>query len=257
MRSSSSLLLACATLTVPTYPMMDVHGHEAIYRPPLHLCRLKQIPCHLLRQGSGFNALEKIQVPGDTLQIFLDMSELSQCLQSYMEGSCHNVPEDLLYDCCQMVQHRILSLPQLHPISLTVGVSKEQQIGASIYEALRVAMTLYSLHVIFPVPKSATVREQLLPRLQAAVHECDSPMLPCELQEILLWCSFVGAVAQTAQPRGKAWLASQSLKLIYLQEIKTYQDLKMVLKSMAWVDLACDDAGLRVWNSLFGDRLVI
>jgi hypothetical protein len=173
-----------------------------------------------------------------------------------MEGYCRDVPEDLLYDCCQILQHRALSLTSLDrwESSPSVHLSEDadhEELIASILEALRIAALLYTLHVIFPVPRSRNVREQLLPRLIAAIHYCDTLTLPCELQEILLWCSFVGAVAQTCEPSGNDWLTSESLKFIHLQRIRRYQDLKVILKSMAWVDLACDVGGLIVWNELF------
>jgi hypothetical protein len=235
---------------------MDVHGHEAIYRPPLHLCRLKQIPCHLLRPGRGFHGLGAYDVPCNTLQLLLDIGELSQCLQAYMEGHCREVPEDLIYDCCQIIQHRVLSLTPFrrrNSISLVQSTQTvdQDELVAGILEAVRIAALLYTLHVIFPVPRSSNVRQQLLPQLIAAIHDCRTLALSSELREILLWCSFTGAVAQTYEPTGNDWLASRSLEFIHSQQIRRYQDLKVILKSMAWVDLACDIGGLIVWNESF------
>lgn len=239
---------------------MDPCGYPAVYHPPLHLCRLNHIPWHLERPGCGFHALAQTRISPVTLQTFLDLGELSQALQAHAEGLCQQIHTDSLTDCCQILQHRLLSLPRHDPKESPCRLREDSSINTpssdsaegfpqKIYEAVRLASLLYSLHVIYPFPRSKTVvRRQLLPALEKALHEVDVPSLVGEMREVLLWSTFVGAIAALDESPPRDWLASHALKLLYLNRVSDFEHLKEVLRSMAWLDSACNPGGMRVWK---------
>jgi hypothetical protein len=227
-----------------------------VYQSLLRACSPDQIAWHLIRPGKGFHALDQLHIRRDIRQAFLDLGELSQAFHAYLTSHGETIKTDLLLDCASILQHRLLSLPHVlrrgvnHEILNEVRTGMDKQMSLAVYEAVRLAALLYSLHVLYPHPRCSTlVTPAILPSLCRVLRACDALCLSGDVQEVLLWCAFVGAVAGGRENGDGRWLASHTLKLVYLQDIKTFRQLKELLKSMAWLEGACDEGGLAIWNT--------
>lgn len=75
-------------------------------------------------------------------------------------------------------------------------------------------------------------------------HACDAG--PLNLENIYLWTIFVGGVSAAGAPE-RGWFAREVYETCMDLELKTWDDVKSALKSVAWVEKMCGISWSKLW----------
>ena len=241
---------ASVTLTRPPFPIINPDGEDFIYQSPLRFLTSPQPPRYM--PCRGFTQLSCVYIKKDIIQVFLNLSELSQVIQAFTEGRCSSNKLDALLDCRNLVQHQLLSLPdETEPLDL-ISLDKDTiqqipQFAVQIYKSCRVAALLYSTHVTFPLPRTTQTRLRVVPELQTTICEINLRFVEEQVLRVLLWCTVVTGIASKGAPE-HPWFVAQLLKLSDLLDIRSWQELQEIMRGFAWVDTACDQGGYALWE---------
>jgi hypothetical protein len=241
-----------STLTKPIFPLVDPSGKPFSDMSPLETLKMSIIPSHKTI-NKGFCKLDTLRIKPDLIRAFLDLTELAHVTQCLISEGDSGLSMDQFGDVRNKVQHKLLSLPeQGDPLELifesNLERSENSSYSADIYFTCRVAAILFSTHVTFPIPHSRRVRDRLLPHLQEIVDRNDHLTKDEEIAELLFWCMTVGGIAvQHEYPAHRQTLVVHFTSLCHTLQISSWTSAVQILKSFAWVDDACDEAGQRLW----------
>jgi hypothetical protein len=245
-------------------------------------------PWHKTLCNGGFRQLQTLRIKKSIVRTLLDLSEFAQAVQLHLPKQDDAMAIDRLGDIRNLVQHRLLCLPKPSdsPLLLEEGIfekknnnnghqrveeDEQQEEGKSHTTAMAMAMTmtmevyracwlaafLFSTHVTFPIPATQPTRENLVPQLQDAIRR--SSDLADENKdedkgksEILLWCTMIGGIAaQDGEVERRCWYAGQLRKLCHTLNIQTWAKMQELMRSFAWVDVACDEGGYQLWMEAY------
>ncbi|EXL90535.1 hypothetical protein NOF04DRAFT_19692 [Fusarium oxysporum II5] len=240
--SLSDIMGALNTLQRPIYPCLDIHGKRMVLESPLILFRPYASHFALESAGSGFEELLSINPPvhRGIVAAFSQIGELSRVLQYYTMEPFSPEVLDLLGDCRNYVHHNLFSSPDTSSAAEEILQLSDQgpdaiALSREIYLTCRLALFLYATHVTFPLPRSATIRRQLLQQL------CNKIEFLAErstARRLLLWCVSVVLVASDIEPE-KA-IVDLFKMLCYELELTDLNGLLMLLREFALVDKAID-----------------
>ncbi|KAH8704813.1 hypothetical protein BGW36DRAFT_353261 [Talaromyces proteolyticus] len=256
--SLASLFNACINLSRPVFPVLNAEGQPVVYSTPLEMLRIPEAPQHLNQGNGGFHQLCLLNPPvkRDTVQIFLDLSELSQVIQYMASRTGEVVDLATLGDCRNLVQHQLLELPgQPDDLSSVLEVSNEGATAEEtntvfqIYLACRLAALLYSLHATFPLPRTAPQRDHLIPALQNCISGINERYADLRIAEILLWCAVTGG-ATAYGSKQRLWFLGEISRLCDLLKIHTWDQMLECLVSFSWIGSACNQAGQALWREV-------
>lgn len=245
---SSELIAFSQTLDKPQYPLLNPHGHDVEYLPFAHPPTLP--PSQLLPPTPG---LSHLQASGflnpEIMNVLWNARYYSQAIERHENSTLLPVS---MGDNRNWVLHKLLSLPSASDLLLDVNASSNDfEKTVRVYDACRLGLLMYGIHVIYPTPRSLSPRGRLLPLLQNALQEIDILILERPLVELVLWCVVIGGIAASGQEGVQtAWfvtelnLVSMSLGLIDFAEVKA------VLRHFSWVDSACDPGGQELWDEI-------
>ncbi|EXJ70432.1 uncharacterized protein A1O5_06500 [Cladophialophora psammophila CBS 110553] len=250
----AALMGAASRLSPPEFSPVTVHGEPYQYQNPLRLLRVFEMPYHFRLPRGGFHLFERTSIRPDIIQTFLDISEMSQAIQIYLADNRQSRALTDILDSRNDLMYRLLCLPDTlrGPLSLEENpafAAQNQGMYHMLYLCARLAAQLYSLHVIFPIPTTASIRQTLIPDLLEKVAWFDNLRTVEGSQQLLLWVCVVTAVAvddDDLDTRG--WFVSRCRQLISGLGITTYDDLKDLLHLFGWIDSACDRGGFNIWN---------
>ncbi|GIJ90053.1 hypothetical protein Asppvi_009002 [Aspergillus pseudoviridinutans] len=194
---------------------------------------------------------------------------------------------DQLGDIRNLVQHRLLCLlkPSNSLLLLQDGIFEkknnnghqqveedEQQEGKShtamtmamaieVYRTYWLAAFLFSTHVTFRIPATRPTRENLVPQLQMAIRRSSDSLADENgdevkgKNEILFWCTMIGGIAaQDGELERRCWYAGELRKLCHALNIQSWAKIQELMRSFAWVDVACDEGGYRLWMEAYPSR---
>jgi hypothetical protein len=250
---SAGLIYAVNTISKPIFPMLDLSGNPIAWSSPLEVLQIPEDSGHPSIQDNGFHQLALLEPPvkWDIVRVFLDLSELSNALQFLCHYMCGPKESTTIRDCRYILQHRLFSLPdspyppflilenELNPgenINLTVG----------IYLSCRLAALLYSIHVTYPFPRTIRLRQILVPALQDNINMHEPRVHDAQVLKILLWCAMVGGILAEGSDR-RQWFVAKINKLCSLLTVENWTTMVSLLKSFAWLDSACNQAGRTIW----------
>ncbi|KAK2473569.1 hypothetical protein H9L39_15744 [Fusarium oxysporum f. sp. albedinis] len=240
--SLSDIMRALNTLQRPIYPCLDIHGKRMVLESPLILFRPYASHFALESAGSGFEELLSINPPvhRGIVAAFSQIGQLSLVLQYYTMESFGPEVLDLLGDCRNYVHHNLFSSPDTSSAAEEILQLSDQgpdaiALSREIYLTCRLALFLYATHVTFPLPRSATVRRQLLQQL---CHKIEFLAERSTARRLLLWCVSVVLVASDIELE-KA-IVDLFKMLCYELELTDLNGLLMLVREFALVDKAID-----------------
>jgi hypothetical protein len=253
--SSASLIQSAISLSEPIYPLLHPDGQPyADISSTAFLGTVHQAP----RANSGFGCLQAAGIPERLVMAFISLGQLSQALQMLNDGPVDRPAYDRIGDYRNLVQHRLLSLPtaeDLHEQAL--GDRTATQHIWSLYDTCRMTALLYSTHVTFPVPRTASQREDMLTShriklLATGPHIIQSS----QVLELLLWCTVIGGIASEHSTH-RHWYTIEVKRLFTLCGVKSSLQLMETMKRFAWMEEACQGGARALWNAADGDARIM
>lgn len=161
-------------------------------------------------------------------------------VQLHINGS--DLPDNMLENR-NWVFHNLLNIP-------AASTLPHQDFGAGdalkniewVYETCRLGAIMYSIHVIYPTPRSRSPRERLLPLLKEVIGRMDLLTLDRPSTELILWCLVVGGIAATGST-DRSWFVMKLKALCVVLSLTHWSEIKVVMRQFSWVESACDFGG--------------
>lgn len=251
--SIAGLMYSVNTVSKPIFPMLDPSGNPLTWCSPLEVVQIPENRRHSSISDNGFHQLALLEPPikWGIIKVFLDLSELSQALQFLCHNTCGPMASTSLGDCRNLLQHRLFSLPNSRQTPFLIlenepNAGKDISITYAIYVSCRLTALLYSIHVTYPLPRTIRLRQILLPELQSNMNKHEAAVHDAQVLKILLWCAMIGGMVAEGSDQ-RRWFVAKISKLCSLLKVENWTTMVGVLKSFAWLDSACNQAGRAVW----------
>lgn len=185
-----------------------------------------------------FRWLEELGLTPQIVEAMTAASVYVDIMKTCVEGSYDAA---LLSDQRNLTQLTLLSVPPAADIQPVFA----QPIDEIVYEACRLAMLVFSVGVVFPIPINNTPLPVLAQKLQALLRRPEaSPMYTDMKYRIpLLWILTLGGIAAFDGPAERAFFASALGDLTRRTGLSSWSDVKRGMELMLWYDIACDEAG--------------
>jgi len=200
-----------------------------------------------LRDEFIFSSLFDMGLTEDLAMVLAAMQRYEQKVQLFIDGALPDLNLARMCDERNLIQHTLSSQPKY----VDLPVSSQLR---SIYEPVRVAMLMYSLTVIFPLPPQTAPIFSGVELLKEALQ--DSKMRPNwsstpQTKRLLVWILFIGAAASRDMPEERSWFVTALRKLTLPNGINDFEKLKQdVLSRILWLDRSCDVAGKLLWAEI-------
>jgi hypothetical protein len=260
--NSADLLLSAANLRKPTFPATSPTGKS------VHFERLEgffKYPWEFSKSisyGSGFHCISALKYPGYEyahMSTFLDLGNFCGTLHAYHEGLLREISISRIADSRNKLTHQVLSLPQARDLEFsqrTANVSDVEYHHLEVYEACRLTAMLYTIMVVFPLPRSRHARDYLIPLIRNAL-DCVAPYTSTqEVRGLYFWCLVVTGVAATGYPV-RDWFLRRLPRVTSYLKIESWTEAEKFLEKFAWLRCACNQAGLTFWADAERLRYVV
>jgi hypothetical protein len=191
----------------------------------------------------------KIGFTAELAEVFQAMKAYTSIVEKYEDGS--TTEPDLCRICNQrnFVQHCLLSL-------LPAGkLDQDFRKSHPVYEICRLTGLIFGVGVIFPLPAQTAPLPTLVRLLQTELQESslESDWWFLDAVKVLIWVLTLGGIAATGLPN-RTWFVAALGRVSARSGLARWQDLKLVLDQMVWLDSACDFGGEQLWEEV--DRYV-
>jgi hypothetical protein len=251
--NSADLLLSAVNLRKPTFPATSPRGKTLNFEKSddFVVFPLRFSPTRAF--GTAFECFSALKYPGYEdahVRTFLDLGNFSGTLHAYNEGLFRNISISRIADSRNKLTHRTLSLPSAKDLEFSQKiaiVSDEEYRNLEVYEACRLTAVLYTIMVVFPLPRSKRARDHLMPRIRGALECIDPYSVKEEICGLLFWCLAVAGVAADGYP-SRDWFLRRLLPVSSILKIENWSETEKFLEKFAWLRCACSQAGLSFWE---------
>jgi len=234
------------------------------FQSPLEILDITDPHWHQGTLNGGFHAFRALNLKPEVIQTLLDISEFSQALEIGLGRPIDKGLITPLLDSRSHLLYRLLSLPISvgEVLVQTPGIPSDENSEqvSPLYACARLAAQLYSLHVILPVPRTADVRQILLPQIMTQVSAMDKGMATNEASlQLTAWACMVAAIASSADSDEinnnsmEKWFARHLAVAAARLGIFGYGEMREVLQLFGWVNAACDKHGTIIWHTRWNE----
>ncbi|EXJ70310.1 uncharacterized protein A1O5_06378 [Cladophialophora psammophila CBS 110553] len=248
MLSYGDLILASRSLQKPTLLFVPI-GES----PEHTLTTVKRTGHPLGQLGSGFQTLHDL-LPSDFAQelyfVLLHLSTYLLAVDDYIMGRPQAQSLGILADQRNFVQHSLMSMFS------SPGDSTSQHQMYSLQQATWGAGVVYSLVAVFPVPHARAPFAKLAAWIKEHLVSTSSSHNGKKWQKgapLMLWITFMGALASTADEASEAektWYISVLERLVHRMQILSWQSLKDQLLHFLWFPSTSDIDGQQLWREI-------
>jgi hypothetical protein len=240
---SSGIINASKYLTAPIFPFMPLVEPED-GKPPMTLWNILGEKPQELRDKYVFNGLFDLGLTDDMALVLVAMQRYGETVQNFVDGATQELDLARFCDSRNLIQHALLSLPT----GDSLPVSSQAR---PIYEPTRLAMMIYSLAVVFPLPTQTSPLPVLVGQLRTALSTASLATWSSthQTRRLFIWILFIGGVAARDFPEDRAWFIGVLRKLSPKENRVTKFDevKKDVLSRILWLERSCDGAGRIFW----------
>lgn len=168
-----------------------------------------------------------VALEGDFQDLLWDIRCYLDRVQVYYVGTWTTPPHIPLALFRNLIQHRILSI--------------DRDVSNISRELCRLAVLLFSSVVVYPLQNLAPMQQYLeeLTRILQNPNDIDA--------DFKLWLLFLGAMATADQMTWQLWYISE-LRYLVPRYGRDWLTVRGVLKSFLWLDTACGEGALEVWQ---------
>ncbi|KAL4733931.1 hypothetical protein BDV11DRAFT_213281 [Aspergillus similis] len=229
-----TLVNSTLTLTTPQIPFYSVRGHENS-----DLRFYFSSPSGMF--DHGVQKFKNAGLPFPLAYVSQGFVMYSSMVHAYVNGD--NIPHDtgLLCDIRNLVHFHVMALP--------AGVDFDDNELHPVYEACRIALIIYSVGVIFPIPPVGSPIQLLAVLLHRELSK--ETLLDQHTLEagngLLAWLITMGGIA-AHHTKERSWFARELAAVTSRTSISSWSSLRAQLKAFPWLDCACDNGGERLWE---------
>lgn len=185
-----------------------------------------------------FHSLLSFEFSQSTMWIFHALRGYSSLLEGYSDGRFSDLDLGYILDLRNLIHYQVLSLPS----------ATHDKVGSAshTYESFRLAQTIYSLLVLFPVPLTTTPYPELARLLRyelELVFEEDWSTMPT----LLLWILALGGIAALGTPH-RLWFVENLHVQLGNLGIISWEGFVHILSTLIWLDSPCGIEGLILWK---------
>ncbi|KAE9364172.1 hypothetical protein N431DRAFT_563560 [Stipitochalara longipes BDJ] len=196
-------------------------------------------------QASAFWSLRSYGVTDAMLDAFDSVGALTHAIEIHLQGRPFGQYLGTIHRTRTAIQHSILMLPKLD--ELPVRPRADQEDSKNVYECCRLTAIIFGVAVIYPIPNSHDVLQQLVSRLQIALIVLNIETCESVLDGVLLWVLVLGGIAALDKPE-RSWFASQLGKLVKKLGIDDWSMVEEKLEAFLWLESACSQGGYMLWD---------
>lgn len=132
-------------------------------------------------------------------------------------------------DARNWTQHQLMSLPSSKESpQLTKDIT-----GATIFNAVRNALIVYSLIAVFPLPLSTAPFPELATKLESDISELLEDDKSTASKSLLLWASTIAALAAIGTPK-RSSLVAITASLCEQLGITSWESMQAILQDYLW-----------------------
>jgi Fungal specific transcription factor domain len=179
------------------------------------------------------------------IEVFDSVGALTHAIDVHLQGKPFGQYIGTIHRTRTAVQHTLLLLPTLDELNLRPSEKGEDK--KNIYECCRLAGLIYGVAVVYPVPNSYGVLQELVKRLQRALIVLDIESCGRTLDGVLLWMVTLGGIAALDKPE-RVWFASQLGDLMRRQGMDGWDNMEGRLESFLWLESACGQGWHMLWD---------
>ena len=139
------------------------------------------------------------------LQVLDSIGGFTLAVGHYLRGKPFGLKLGAIARARIAVQQKLLLLQTADELNIPSSSTKPKP---NIYECCRLTALIYGVGVVFPVPNSHSVLQELVRRLMVAIGVLDIRSFGVELGGVLLWMLVLGGIAALDIPE-RHWFASQ------------------------------------------------
>lgn len=121
----------------------------------------------------------------------------------------------------------------------------------SIDEAVRLGLLAFSHHVFIQWQDVRLPYQQFPSTYKRCV--LSDRLSELALPQLVLWLSMIGACSLFNVP-DETWLAECLQNALDRSQVKSWKEMQDILRSFLWIGLLDDEAGKRIYESLYSDR---
>jgi hypothetical protein len=172
----------------------------------------------------------------------LDLRDASIRIEAYCSGTLQKPELHALLTKKNSSHHALLSLP-----SADEAFIPEAQ--CSVYECCRIGGLLYSTAVLYPLPPSTGTLPKLTSMLKTAVENFRLETCFEGGGKLLVWALLLGGIAAEGTLE-RVWFLRRLKPLLAMEKITEWSLLLQLVEKFLWMDSACQDGALNVWEEL-------
>ncbi|KAL2840183.1 hypothetical protein BJY01DRAFT_218618 [Aspergillus pseudoustus] len=233
-----ALVNSTLTLSQPQLPFFSVYGHEVSDI-------VFNLQCDPLKFDTRARILSEHGLPLPLAYISQGMSMYTEAIDDYIDGAAGACDMRMMCDQRNLVHYHLLSLPPAN--------QRDPDQMSPVYEACRISALIYSVGVLFPIPAVGSPLQRLAILLQQELAGRD---LLAEYTflgsdgRLLVWILTMGSIAASHAPAERAWFIQKLADIKGRMAIRSWSQFRSLLKSLLWLDCACDRAGEKLWDDL-------
>jgi hypothetical protein len=196
-------------------------------------------------RGRGFPGLLGLGLTEEALMVVLDMVNMSAVMEAYCEYTLINPNLRGLIGRRNEIHHRLLSLPPAVDLDGSLEPSRK------LYECCRLAALAYATAALFTLPLSTGCPRQLVLQIQSIVEDARLEGLYGCGGKFYIWVLFLAGIWAERMPE-RPWFVDRLRRLLELEGIYRWIELKMVVTSFLWMSSVCDEGGMNLWDDIAG-----
>ncbi|KAH7355375.1 hypothetical protein BKA65DRAFT_238766 [Rhexocercosporidium sp. MPI-PUGE-AT-0058] len=180
-------------------------------------------------------------VSHDMLAVFEAAGAITLAIQHYVEGQPVGLSLSAISRTRTAVQQRILNLPPV--------IELPEAPLPFVYEVCRLTSIIYGIAVIFPIPNTYLLFQELIQKLQTAIEMSQVEWFGAVLADLYLWVLVIGGIAALDKPE-RRWYIAQLVALAERMGTWEWSDVERVLGGFLWLESACGPGGRKLWEEV-------
>lgn len=187
----------------------------------------------------------EIGFTADLAEVFQIMKVFISIIEKYHDGSTTEPDLCRISNQRNFVQHHLLSLPP------AAKLGRDFRKSHPVYETCRLAALVFSVSAVFPLPAQTAPLSTLVSLLHVELQDSSlkSDQRFPDVVRVLIWALILGGIAATGLPN-RAWFVAALAQVSANHGLSEWQDLKLVLDRMLWLDSAYGITGQQLWEEV-------
>jgi hypothetical protein len=203
-----------------------------------------------VKLAQGFENISVGALSKDVESIIRDMCDITVKIDNYCRGIASTPTITVIINIRNATQHTLMSLPSADEIPCW------EKGDRSRYETLRIALILFSMAVVFPLPRITAVRARVVCSLKAAIEESDPEDIWVESPHVFLWILVLGGTSALGMEE-RGWFVRRLAHVSCTLSCSTWRDAEHIMSKHLWLQSACDGAGRELWEEVTWEMLLL